>query len=71
MIAAVLVRFAHLTASYAFTALWLWRLTDREKDVEILAPDQVGTGQRSLGWAQPAIRRPEPGAGPVYRTSTC
>ncbi|WP_143466749.1 hypothetical protein [Lentzea kentuckyensis] len=37
MIAAVLVRFAYLAVSHAFAALWLLRMTDREKDVEILA----------------------------------
>jgi hypothetical protein len=37
MIAAVLVRFAYLAVSQAFTALWLLRMTDQEKDVEILA----------------------------------
>jgi hypothetical protein len=37
MIAAVLVRFTYLAVSRAFAALWLLRMTDQEKDVEILA----------------------------------
>jgi hypothetical protein len=37
MIAAVWVGFAYLAVSHAFAALWLLRMTDREKDVEILA----------------------------------
>lgn len=37
MIAAVLVRFTYLAVYRTFAALWLLRMTDREKDVEILA----------------------------------
>ena len=33
----MLVRFAYLAVSHAFAALRLLRMTDREKDVEILA----------------------------------
>lgn len=36
MIAAVLVRFTYVAVCRAFAALWLLRMTDREKDVEIL-----------------------------------
>lgn len=36
MIAAVLVRFAY-GRLHAFAALWLLRMSDRDKDVEILA----------------------------------
>ncbi|WP_201779963.1 hypothetical protein [Lentzea aerocolonigenes] len=35
MIAAVLVRIAYLAVSHAFAALWLLRMSAREKDVEI------------------------------------
>jgi hypothetical protein len=50
MIAAVLVRFAHLAVSHAFAALWLLRMTDRDKDVEILAlRHQLAVLQRQLG----------------------
>ncbi|WP_330275939.1 transposase [Lentzea sp. NBC_00516] len=50
MIAAVLVRFAYLAVSHAFAALWLLRMTDREKDVEILAlRHQLAVLHRQLG----------------------
>jgi hypothetical protein len=37
MLAAVLVRFAYRAVSHAFAGLWPLRMTDREKDIEILA----------------------------------
>ncbi|WP_245849467.1 integrase core domain-containing protein [Lentzea kentuckyensis] len=50
MISAVLVRFAYLAVSQAFAALWLLRMTDREKDVEILAlRHQLAVLHRQLG----------------------
>ena len=50
MIAAVLVRFAYLAVSHAFAALWLLRMTEREKDVEILAlRHQLAVLHRQLG----------------------
>ncbi|HUQ54792.1 hypothetical protein [Lentzea sp.] len=50
MIAAVLVRFAYLAVSNAFAALWLLRMSDREKDVEILAlRHQLAVLRRQLG----------------------
>lgn len=36
MLAAVLVRLAYLAVSQVFAALWLLRMTNREKDIEIL-----------------------------------
>ncbi|SES36072.1 Integrase core domain-containing protein [Lentzea xinjiangensis] len=57
MIAAVLVRFAYLAVSHAFAALWLLRMTDREKDVEILAlRHQLAVLQRQLGGQRPRLR---------------
>ena len=57
MLAAVLVRFAYLAVSNAFTALWLLRMTDREKDVEILAlRHQLAVPQRQLGGQRPRLR---------------
>ena len=50
MIAAVLVRFAYLAVSHTFAALWILRMTDREKDVEILAlRHQLAVLQRQFG----------------------
>jgi hypothetical protein len=46
----VLVRFAYLAVTYAFAALRLLPMTDREKDIEILALcHQVAILQRQLG----------------------
>jgi transposase InsO family protein len=57
MIAAVLVRFAYLAVSHAFAALWLLRMTDREKDVEILAlRHQLEVLRRQLGEQRPRLR---------------
>jgi hypothetical protein len=57
MIAAVLVRFAYLAVSRAFAALWLLRMSDREKDVEILAlRHQLAVLQRRLGNQRPRLR---------------
>jgi hypothetical protein len=57
MIAVVLVRFAYLAVSHAFSALWLLRLTDREKDVEILAlRHQFEVVRRRLGDQRPRLR---------------
>jgi transposase len=54
----VLVRFAYLAVSHAFAALWLLRMTDREKDVEILAlRHQLAVLRRQLGDQRP---RPRP-----------
>jgi hypothetical protein len=57
MIAAVLVRFAYRAVSHAFAALWLLRMSDREKDVEILAlRHQLAVLQRQLGGQRPRLR---------------
>lgn len=57
MIAAVLVRFAYLVVSHAFAALGLLRMTDREKDVEILAlRHQLAVLHRQLGGQRPRLR---------------
>ncbi|WP_198681211.1 integrase [Lentzea terrae] len=57
MIAAVLVRFAYLAVSQVFAALWLLRMTDREKDVEILAlRHQLAVLHRQLGDQRPRWR---------------
>ncbi|MFJ5991435.1 hypothetical protein [Lentzea sp. NPDC092896] len=57
MIAAVLVRFAYLAVSKAFAALWLLRMTEREKDVEILAlRHQLVVLRRQLGDQRPRLR---------------
>jgi hypothetical protein len=57
MIAAVLVRFACLSVSQAFAALWLLRMTEREKDVEILAlRHQLAVLRRQLGDQRPRLR---------------
>ena len=57
MIAAVLVRFAYLAVSHVFAALWLLRMTDREKDVEILAlRHQLAVLHRQLGERRPRLR---------------
>jgi putative transposase len=53
----VLVRFAYLAVSHAFTALRLVRMTDREKDVEILAlRHQLTVLRRQLGDQRPRLR---------------
>jgi hypothetical protein len=57
MIAAVLVRFAYLAVSRAFSALRLLRMTDREKVVEILAlRHQLTVLRRQLGDQRPRLR---------------
>ena len=57
MIAAVLVRFAYLAVSHAFAGLWLLRMTDREKDIEILAlRHQLAVLQRQRGGQRPRLR---------------
>jgi uncharacterized protein (DUF849 family) len=57
MIAAVLVRFTYLAVSHAFAALWLLRMSDREKDVEILAlRHQLEVLRRQLGDQRPRLR---------------
>ncbi|WP_229812161.1 hypothetical protein [Lentzea flava] len=57
MIAAVLVRFAYLAVSHAFAALWLLRMSDRDKDVEILAlRHQLEVLRRRLGDQRPRLR---------------
>lgn len=54
----MLVRFAYLAVSHAFAALRLFRMTDGEKDVEILAlRHQLTVLQRQLGNQRP---RPRP-----------
>ena len=56
MIAVVLVRFAYLAVSHAFAALRLLRMTDREKDVEILAlRHQLAVLHRQLGGQRPRL----------------
>jgi hypothetical protein len=58
MIAAVLVRLTYLAVSHAFAALWLLRMTDREKDVEILAlRHRLAVLRRQLGDQRPRLRR--------------
>jgi transposase InsO family protein len=53
----VLARFAYLAVAHAFAALWLVPLTDREKDVEILAlRHQLTVLQRQLGNQRPQLR---------------
>jgi transposase len=53
----VLLRFAYLAVSHAFAALRLSRMTDREKDVEILAlRHQLTVLHRQLGNRRPRLR---------------
>jgi hypothetical protein len=53
----VLVRFAYLAVTHAFVALRLSRMSDREKDVEILAlRHQLAVLQRQLGDQRPRSR---------------
>ena len=53
----MLVRFAYLAVSNAFAALRLMRMTDREKDVEILAlRHQLTVLHRQLGDQRPRLR---------------
>ncbi len=53
----VLVRFAYLAVAHAFAALRLFRMTDGEKDVEILAlRHQLTVLQRQLGNQRPRLR---------------
>ncbi|MFS8102176.1 hypothetical protein LFM09_34140 [Lentzea alba] len=57
MIAAVLVRFAYLAVSQAFASLWLLRMSNREKDIEILAlRHQLEILRRLLGDQRPRLR---------------
>jgi transposase len=57
MIAAVLVRFTYLAVSQVFAALWLLRMTDREKAVEILVlRHQLAVLRRQLGDQRPRLR---------------
>jgi hypothetical protein len=57
MIAVVLVRFAYLAVIHAFAALRLLPMTDREKDIEILAlRHQLTILQRQLGDQRPRLR---------------
>jgi hypothetical protein len=57
MIATVLVSFAYLAVSHAFAAIWLLRMTDREKDVEILVlRHQLAVLRRQLGDQRPRLR---------------
>ncbi|RAS69724.1 hypothetical protein C8D87_10123 [Lentzea atacamensis] len=57
MIAAVLVRFAYLAVSHAFAALWLLRMSNREKDVEILAlRHELVVLRRQLDDQRPRLR---------------
>jgi transposase len=51
------LRFAYLAVTHAFAALRLLRMTDREKDVEILAfRHQLTVLQRQLGEQRPRLR---------------
>ncbi|MFD9701552.1 hypothetical protein [Lentzea sp. NPDC059081] len=53
----MLVRFAYLSVTHAFAALRLLPLTDREKDIEILAlRHQLAVLQRQLGDRRPPLR---------------
>jgi len=53
----VLVRFAYLAVARAFAVLRLLPMTDREKDVEILAlRHQLSVLQRQLGGRRPQLR---------------
>lgn len=53
----MLVRFAYLAVSHAFAALRLLHMTDREKDVEILAlRHQLAVLRRQLGDQRPRLR---------------
>ena len=57
MIAAVLVRFIYLAVPQVFAALRLLRMTDREKDVEILVlRHQLAVLRRQLGDQRPRLR---------------
>jgi hypothetical protein len=59
----VLVRFVYLVVVHVFAALRLLSMTDREKDVEILAlRHQLTILQRQLGGRRPRLRssRPSP-----------
>jgi hypothetical protein len=56
----VLVRFAYLAVAHAFAALRLLPMTDREKDVEILAlRHQFTVLHRQLGDHRPRLRPEE------------
>ena len=73
----MLVRFAYLAVTHAFAALRLLRMTDREKDVEILAlRHQLTVLHRQLGNQRPRLR-PEDRAllaallAPLARVTRC
>lgn len=57
MIAVVLVRFVHLAVSRVFAALWLSRMTDREKDVETLFTQ---AGKQAAAASRKSMRPPLP-----------
>jgi hypothetical protein len=64
MIAPVLVRFAYLAVSHAFAALWLLRMSNREKDVEILAlRHQLVVLRRQFGGQRATTAHALPGRG--------
>jgi len=53
----VLVRFAYLAVAHAFAVLGLLRMTNREKDIELLAlRHQLTILQRQLGDRRPQLR---------------
>ena len=53
----MLVRFAYLAVTHAFAALRLLPMSDREKDIEILAlRHQLVVLQRQLGGQRPQLR---------------
>lgn len=53
----MLVRFAYLAVTHAFAALRLLQMTDREKDIEILAlRHQITVLHRQLGDQRPRLR---------------
>ncbi|MBP2473155.1 hypothetical protein JOF53_002027 [Crossiella equi] len=53
----MLVRFTYLAVAHAFAALRLLRMTDHEKDIEILAlRHQLTILQRQLGNQRPRLR---------------
>ena len=53
----MLLRFAYLAVTHAFAALRLLPMTDRQKDIEILAlRHQIAVVQRQLGDQHPRLR---------------
>jgi hypothetical protein len=62
----VLVRFAYLAVTHAFAALRLLPMTDREKDIEILAlRHQLTILQRQLGDQRPQLRPEDRASSPL------